>query len=140
MQAGWEPVQLSQGGLLDEAQGERREVVIFDEVVQVDVEQLKTNAQVVPEVEKLGHVDHVAALIRVLQAASFPGVSMETCFCIWGAAVGTTKQAMTLNCSLDWCYLCRPQPTKAGSVLSHGSESRCCPAPCVAAPKAECVA
>lgn len=65
-------------GPLDERHGEASEVVVLDELVQVDGQQLKGDAQVTAEVEVLGHVDDVAAVLHILQGAAVLRQALQT--------------------------------------------------------------
>lgn len=50
----------------NEGCSEACEVVRLDELVQIDTEQLRNDAQVTTECERVGHANHVMQLIRVL--------------------------------------------------------------------------
>lgn len=65
-----EPQALNQGvgEPPDEAQTETLVVVLLDQLVQVQVHELEADAQVVPEVEVVQHVDDVVSRIAVLLA------------------------------------------------------------------------
>ena len=51
---------------LDQLRAEALELVLFDELVQVDAQQLHRNAQVVTEVEVLLHLDDMVLFVGIL--------------------------------------------------------------------------
>lgn len=54
----------------DESSGKAHETVGFDELVEVDAEQLHGDAEVVSEVEVLRHLDDIVLLLLVLKGLS----------------------------------------------------------------------
>lgn len=50
----------------DERRREPNEAIGFDELVEIDAQKLHSDAQMIPEVEVLCHLDNIVLLFRVL--------------------------------------------------------------------------